>query len=195
VRSRDRQTFDIHGNVHFVTSTVVGFLPIFQNPDLAVIFVDNLCFYQDRGDFTLLAWVLMPDHFHLVFRRSENKSVSQILGNLKRMTSRQITEQLEKSGASSLLSDLTNAALKESTKDSRVWQYRFDSLVITREETLRQKIDYIHFNPVRRGLVAEPEDWSYSSAVNYSGHDRGLVDADTAWKCLGYQEVPSGKGS
>jgi putative transposase len=130
-----------------------------------------------------------------VFRRSENKSVSQILGNLKRMTSRQITEQLEKSGASSLLSDLTNAALKESTKDSRVWQYRFDSLVITREETLRQKIDYIHFNPVRRGLVAEPEDWSYSSAVNYSGHDRGLVDVDTAWKCLGYQEVPSGKGS
>jgi len=83
----------------------------------------------------------------------------------------------------------------EPTKDSKVWEYRFDSFVITNENTLHQKIDYIHNNPVKVGLVSEPTQWRYSSARNYAGFDKLLVPVDVEWRCLDYGMEPSGRDS
>ena len=74
-------------------------------------------------------------------------------------------------------------------------EYRFDSFVITNEDTLRQKIEYIHNNPVRAGLVREATEWLYSSAVNYAGLSDVLIPVDIEWKCLDYGMEPSGMGS
>ena len=65
------------------------------------------------GDFVLLAWVLMPDHFHLVRKRIESESISAIIGNIKRFTSRRIRELLRKEGALSILGALREAAERE----------------------------------------------------------------------------------
>lgn len=187
--------FEANGDTHFVTSAVVGFVPLFREQEPIRIFLENLRFYQDRGDYTLLAWVLMPEHFHIVVKRSVEHPISRIVGNLKRMTSRQITESLRDTDKAQLLERLAVASSKEPTRDSKVWQYRFDSFVVTKEETLVQKIEYIHFNPVRRGLARMAEEWPYSSARNYAGIGNGLVDVDVEWCCLGYEKLPSGKGS
>jgi putative transposase len=195
MRSRNRKSFEAHGNVFFVTSTVVGFTPVFNNADLSQIFLENLRFYQDRGDFRIIAFVLMPEHFHLIIKVNDKYTVSQIMANLKRITSRQVTAYLRAAGNQSTIALLRDATSYEPARDSKLWKPRFDSLVLTNEETLSQKIEYIHQNPVKRGLVRNAIDWPCSSARNYAGRSDILVQVDSEWRCLGYDGFPSGKGS
>ena len=154
--------------------------------------IDSLNYYQNRGDFTIIAYVIMPDHFHLIIKTHKGLTVSKCIGSFKRITSRKITSELEKANNERLLSVLKKGALLEPTSDSRVWEYRFDSFVITNEDTLRQKIEYIHNNPVKAGLVSEPTEWRYSSAGNYAGLDDVLIPVDVEWRCLDYGVKPSG---
>ena len=58
---------------------------------------------------------------------------------------------------------------------------RFDDEVITTDEMLRVKVDYIHNNPVVAGLVEKPEDYLYSSARNYLVGDHSILQVDTSW--------------
>lgn len=195
MRGRKRNNFEKHGDLFFVTSTVVGLVKLFEMKSLCDIMIENLNYYQNRADFTVIAYVIMPDHFHLIIKTNKGLSVSQCIGNFKRITSRKITSELEKKGNRMLLSSLRKNALLEPSSDSRVWEYRFDSFVLTNEDTLRQKIEYIHNNPVKSGLVSEPTEWRYASARNYAGLDDVLLPVDVEWRCLDYGFVPSGKGS
>lgn len=195
MRGRKRSGFEKYGNLFFVTSSVVGFVKIFKLKSLCNIMIDNLNYYQNRGDFTIIAYVVMLDHFHLVIKINKGLTVSQCIGNFKRVTSGRITSELERTGNDRLLSSLRKGAMMEPTKDSKVWEYRFDSFVITNENTLRQKIEYIHNNPVKAGLVSGPTEWRYSSARNYTGLVGILVSVDVEWRCLDYGVEPSGKGS
>jgi REP-associated tyrosine transposase len=191
---RNRNSYEQLGNLFFVTSTIVGFVEVFESEPLCDIMIENLRFYQDRGDFTIIAYVLMPNHFHLVLRVNGDKPVSECIANLKRMTSRQITAYLRQVSNKELLTALKKKAEKEAAVDSKVWKPRFDCFVLTNEDTLRQKIEYIHSNPVRKGLVDYTTAWKYSSASDYYGGSKGTLKVDTEWLCLGYQS-PSGKGS
>jgi REP element-mobilizing transposase RayT len=157
--------------------------------------IDSLNFYQSRGDFIIIAYVIMLNHFHLIIKTKKGLTVSQCIGNFKRITSRKISLKLEKAGNKKLLSSLGKAASLDPTSDSRVWEYRFDSFVIMNEDALRQKINYIHNNPVKAGLVTEPSEWPYSSARNYADFDETLIQVDVEWKCLDYGMEPSGRGS
>jgi len=195
MRSRNRADFEAHGEVHFITSTVVGFINVFDHAPACEIFVECLRFCQARGDFTLLAWVLMPNHFHLVAKRAENKSISEVIGGLKRYTARQIGQLRAGREMRQTLDRVRRAASRESGKGTAIWKPRFDSFVITSEGALRQKIEYIHSNPVRKGMVMEPWQWRYSSASAYTGNDGIGVPVDTDWCCVGYSRIPSGKDS
>jgi len=195
MRSRNRRDFEIHGEVYFITSTVVGFINVFDHAPVCEIFVDCLRFCQERGDFILLAWVLMPNHFHLIVKRAENKNISNVIGNLKRYTARQIGQLSADRGMRQTLDRLRRAASLESGKGTAIWKPRFDSLVIVSEDTLRQKIEYIHMNAVRKGLVSEPWQWRYSSAAAYAGNKGIDVPVDSDWSCIGYCGIPSGKDS
>jgi putative transposase len=195
MRGRRRSDFEQYGDIFFITSSVVGFVKLFNLKSLCDIMIDGLIYYQSREDFTILAYVIMPEHFHLVIKVSKGLTVSKCIGNFKRITSRKITSELEGTRNKGFLSSLRKSAMLEPTKDSRVWEYRFDSFVITNENTLRQKIDYIHNNPVKAGLVSEPTQWRYSSARNYADLDGIIVPVDVEWRCLDYGLEPSGRGS
>jgi putative transposase len=195
MRSRHRQSYERFGEVFFVTTTVVGFVNVFDLEASRSIVIDNLKFYQNRGDFTLLAWVLMPNHLHLVMRIKGELSISQIMGNVKRITSRQISDWLSRSGNQKMVETLDAKAKLEPSRHSRIWKPRFDCLVITNENTLREKIDYIHYNPVRAGLVSNTVDWIYGSAGDYAGFAETLVPVDVEWSCLGHKSLPSGRDS
>ncbi len=183
---RDRGSYEQYGNLFFVTSTIVGFVEVFKSDSLYDIMVENLKFYQDKGDFTVLAYVIMPNHFHLILKVNGDKSVSECMGNLKRITSRQMTAHLRQVADQGLLDELKTQAKKEPAVDSKVWKPRFDCFMITNEDTLRQKIGYIHDNPVRKGLAGDVTKWKYSSASDYYGENRGTLKVDTEWHCLGY---------
>jgi REP element-mobilizing transposase RayT len=86
--------------------------------------------------------------------------MSVLIGDFKRFTSRQIAEYLQ---LESPLLFKKCKAFAYKGQNYAIWQETFRSEVIYREEFLRQKVDYIHMNPVRRGLVKNPDDWRYSS--------------------------------
>lgn len=196
MRSRNRGDYEKHGDVYFITSTVAGFVDIFRHNPACKVFVDCVRFYQDRGDFTLLAWVLMPNHFHFVLKRSQNLTVSQVIGNIKRLTARRIGELRTRPVMKATFDQLTKAATLEPGKGTAIWKHRFDCLTIISLDTLRQKVDYIHCNPVRKGFVDSPEQWPYSSAAQYAGaRENCLLPVDVDWGCIGFGKKPSGKGS
>ena len=137
----------------------------------------------------------MTNHLHLVVRIKSELSISQIIGNLKRITSRQIGDWLSRTGNHKMVETLATKAKLEPSRHSKVWKPRFDCLVITDENTLWEKIGYIHYNPVRGGLVSDPADWVYGSARDYAGYSETLVPVDVEWDCLVHTSLPSGRGS
>ncbi len=185
MRSRDRSYFESITNLYFVTSTIVGFVNVFDN-DLYCIFIKDIEFYQGRGDFTIICYVLMPNHFHIIIKITGNDSISRCIGNLKRISSRHIASYLIQNKKSALLETLSLKALEEPSSDVKIWKPRFDCMTIVKEKTLIQKIEYCHLNPVRRGLVENPLDWPYSSARNYAETGEILLKVDNKWKSLGY---------
>lgn len=195
MRSRNRNAFDTHGNVFFVTFTTVGFIHLFNDPVFAEVIIENLQYYQKRGDFVILAYVVMPNHIHLVVTIADGKTISGCIGNLKRITSRQISSRLEQTKNRTLISRLHEAAGKEPADDCRIWKPRFDCFALHDIETIRQKIAYVHNNPVKAGLVTCDVDWPYSSAAAYMGMPGGVVPIDTEWCSLGFDRLRSGRGS
>jgi len=137
----------------------------------------------------------MANHFHMIVKRAEDKTISEIVGNLKRYTARQIGRLDAGPDIQETICRARRATARESGKGSALWKPRFDSLVISSEDILRQKIEYIHNNPVRKGLVEEPWQWRYSSASAYGGREDILIPVDSEWTCIGYGGIPSGKDS
>jgi REP element-mobilizing transposase RayT len=184
MRSRNRNIYECNSNVFFITSTIVGSINVFNDCAIAKIFIGTLDFYQKRGDLIILAYVLMPSHFHLIVKVNKELTVSKCIGNVKRLTSRRIGDHLRASCSRDLLAQLEKAAANEPTGDSKVWQYRFDCFVINNKATLVQKIEYIHRNPVKAGLVESAEDWNFSIPKDYSFGSKGLLYIDVEWRCL-----------
>jgi len=184
MRSRNRRNYEKYGNVFFVTSTVIGFIKIFNNNCMYQILLENLEFYRSRGDINILAYVLMPNHFHLVVKTENGTHISSFMGNFKRYTSKIISNYHKESCNYKIVKKLEKARIIEGLPDSGIWRPRFDSFVIVNENTLRQKIDYIHNNPIRANLVDSPEEWPYSSARNYKRLKDIYMQVDIEWKCL-----------
>ena len=101
-------------------------------------------------------------------RNTTFQTPSKEIANFKSFTARSIIDLLEKNNASYVLNQLEFHKLKHKTKqDYQLWQEGFHPQAISNEEMFRQKLDYIHHNPVQRGYVDEPSHWRYSSYRNY----------------------------
>lgn len=162
------------GLVFFVTTTLIDFRPLLLNDSYYRLIANSLNYMQRRGDFTLIAYCIMPTHLHLVLQTSGEKSISDIMRDFKKYTSFRIRKRLENDGHHGIVESLRLSP--GSRQVFKVWMDRFDDLLITNEETLRTKIEYIHQNPVRAGLVERDIDWPYSSARNYHLNDNSLVE-------------------
>jgi len=88
---------------------------------------------------------------------------------------------LEKDGEMELLNTFRLNATGAKGQVFKLWKDRFDDLVLTKAETAVTKINYIHENPVRKGLVSRPEDWFYSSARDYLAIGTSAVPVDMDW--------------
>ena len=166
-------------NVYFSTSTIVEWLPVFTTDIYFNIIIDSLEYCQTNKGLNLIAYVIMPEHIHLVTSNLEEVNLSDIMRDFKRFTSQEISRQLEKDNKNLLLAVLERFAHKgKGNTEYKVWQDDFHPEVIYSETFLQQKIDYIHYNPVRRGLISKPEDWPYSSARNYLSNDETIITVD-----------------
>jgi REP element-mobilizing transposase RayT len=124
----------------------------------------------------LYAYVIMENHLHLIAGAPD---LSGVMRAFKGFTAREIVALAEATGRVGLLNQfmLHKKRFKESSRH-QVWQEGAHPQIIRDDDTLNQKIEYIHNNPVQRGYVDAPEHWRYSSARNYYLDDSSVLEID-----------------
>ena len=122
----------------------------------------------------------MTNHVHLIFRSAGKQKPELLLGDLKRFTSKEVVQAIIDNPKESRKKNLLEQFLKAGSKASNVNKYQFwrhdnHPIELWSNKVLDEKIDYIHNNPVQEGYVFRPEDYLYSSAIDYAG-GKGLLD-------------------
>ena len=152
-----------------MTATLRNFTPLFLDKEIVSFVLRSLDYLRNNKGLKIYAYVVMPEHIHFI--GSCKGKITTIVGDFKRFTSREIARYME----------INNPMLFEKVKadaykgqNYAIWQETFRSEVIYEKKFLEQKINYTHNNPVRRGLVANAGDWTYSSfnqimSDNHSG--------------------------
>jgi len=132
------------GSTYFVTTKAWQGTSVFQVTEVAEILVKTLLEYQGKGNYLLHEFVLMPDHLHLLLTPAESTSLEKAL-------------QLIRGGSSHEIHRVRGS-------NSQIWQSGFHESRVRDWNDYKNKLDYIHFNPVVAKLVGRPQDWPYGSA-------------------------------
>lgn len=147
-----------------------------------LIIIDSLKYLIEKSKVRLFAYVIMPSHVHLVMYVPEGKSVIDFMRDFKKFTSVEIRKHAERVNESNLLKRFMNNARFAKSQRYKIWMDRFDELIISTEKMMGIKVNYVHYNPVKAGLVVKPEDWEFSSARNYYLDDHSLIKVHTDWR-------------
>jgi putative transposase len=154
--------FDIPGHSHYLTFSCFDRKPFLKHDIFCQLLAESVNLSQVKYNFDVWAYIFMPEHVHLlIFPKSEIYSVSDILRSIKQSSSRRITNWCAENDPEFLRHfDTGQTRIKR-----RFWMDGpgYDRNLFSREEII-EKINYIHSNPVRKGLVENPEDWLWSSA-------------------------------
>jgi REP element-mobilizing transposase RayT len=163
---------------HFFTCTVNEWIPLFTRPVTTQIILDAFLYRQQHQNLRLYAYVILENHLHCIMQ-AEN--LSQTINSFKTHTARALIDCLKQQQANKILQKLAfHKRLHKKDRDYQVWEEGSHPQLITNEAMLLQKIEYIHYNPVKRGYVDNPTDWRYSSARNYANRE-GLIPVYTEW--------------
>ena len=177
--ARSRYKFGEDYQPHFMTATVVAWLPVFSTPRFAEIVLDSWRFLQAERDIDNLAYVIMENHIHWI---AVGPQLSKRVGEFKSFTATSILREMQQRKYNTLLQELTYFKQRHKTDQThQLWQEGSHPQVIETDQVMLQKIEYTHNNSLRRGYVDEPTDWRYSSARNYAGLT-GLIEVCTDWR-------------
>jgi REP element-mobilizing transposase RayT len=177
--SRTRYRFGDDCQPHFMTSTVVAWLPVFSHPCFADVILDSWRFLQREREIRILAFVIMENHIHWI---AVGPQLGKRVKEFKSFTATSILKELQRKQYRTLLQELEYFKLRHRTdQQHQLWQEGSHPQVIETTDMLWQKIEYTHNNPLRRGYVDDPLHWRYSSARAYARQDC-LIDVCTNWQ-------------
>jgi REP element-mobilizing transposase RayT len=155
---------------HFITATVVDWIDVFTRKSYCDILEENLNFYIKNRGLIVYGYVIMSNHIHVIIQ-AKNLDLSEVLRDFKKFTAKQIlnTIQTETESRRSWMLERFKKATEthHRNKTYQFWSYGNHAEDIFSEKFLWSKLDYIHFNPVRAGIVKRPQDYLWSSAGNY----------------------------
>jgi len=146
----------------FITAVAKNRLPVFQTDAIKIITCKAIDEARTSCGFLLFAYVIMPDHFHVL--TDSPRKPSTVLQFIKGIVSRRVLGYLKEKNYESSLKKLEHDGWNRYS----LWQHDSDVFSIVSESTFMQKVNYIHQNPVRAGLVERPEDYLWSSARFWS---------------------------
>ena len=124
----------------------------------------------------------MPTHFHWIVQiNPELGTISDIMRDIKKYSAWDTLEALGQDGHTELLRLFSYKAIDLRDQKRKFWMRRFDDQVIRNSGMVRTKLEYIHNNPVAAGIVANPEEYKYSSARNYLLGDHSILEIQVNW--------------
>ncbi len=158
--------------LYFITSTTVEWLPVFTSKPYFEILMESFSFCRKHKTMKLYAFFIIDNHFHCIL---SGPNLQASIADLKRFTAKGILEQLRVDGKEWLLNQFAFFKKQHKNRSAhQVWQEGYHPEWVTSEEMLREKVDYIHYNPVKRGMVTMPEHWLYSSAKSFLSDSSGI---------------------
>ncbi len=165
------RVYDQHG-VYFVTFTVHQWVDVFSRSTYVDILLDNLRYCQAQKGLKIYAWVVMSNHCHLIIS-SEGTKLSDVIRDFKKHTAKKLVEAIEANPIESRKRWLLWLLKKE--EHIWFWEEGYHGEEITSKKFFDSKINYIHLNPVRAGIVQKEEEYLHSSCCDFYGTRKGLL--------------------
>jgi len=164
--------------VYYITFAVVEWVDVFSRKLYTDIVLDSLKFCIENKQLKLFAWCIMSNHVNLIVQSTSGK-LSETLRDLKKFTSSTIINTIKDNKQESrknwMLWIFKKAGEKNSrNKDYQFWQQDNQPMQLTTPAFTLEKLNYIHNNPVKAGIVEKPEDYMLSTARDYNGM-KGLL--------------------
>lgn len=147
------------GGFHFITFSCYGRLPLLAHSSSYTIFEQELEKVRQRYNLVIAGYVLMPEHVHLLTGELRPMSLTAAVQALKQQTAKRLKPP-----------DLPH-----------FWLPRYYDFNVWSSEKPVEKLRYMHRNPVKRGLVAKPEEWPWSSFRHYATGEEGTVEIESFW--------------
>jgi len=162
------------GDLHFLTFSCYRRLPLLRTVRARNLFVQALGKIRERYRFLLVGYVVMPDHVHLLISEAPKVTPSVVLKALKQRVSRDLRKNKRRVSDAQLRLPFMGADVDL----PRFWQPRFYDFNVYSRRKKREKLEYMHANPVNRGLVRNSGAWKWSSFLFYEKGERGLLTID-----------------
>ena len=164
---------------YFLTFQVVYWVDLFSRQAYRDIIIDSLRYCQREKGLEIFSWVIMSNHIHIL-AQSSNGQLSNTIRDFKKFTSKTIISQIINSSDESRKEWMLNLFQKAAKRQNKsgmyqVWTHENHAIETTSNTFIESKVNYIHQNPVKAGIVRNPEDYIYSSAPAYAGFS-GLLE-------------------
>jgi putative transposase len=144
------------GDFHFITFSCYQRLPYLGRTSTRNLFESALERIRKRYEFAVLGYMVMPEHVHLLINEPNLTTLERAIQALK-------------------------LSVTKRRKERPFWQARYYDFNVWNPEKTAEKLRYMHRNPVKRGLVAKPEDWAWSSFRHYRTGCEGVVEIESFW--------------
>ncbi len=160
---------------HFVTCTVLHWIPIFTRIESTNIIFESLKYLQKSDNLRIYSYVILENHLHMIISSDD---ISKTMKKFKSFTAKELIKLLQKSNAKTILDQLAFYKKAHKTQTTyQVWQEGFQPKLIKDEKMMIERINYIHNNPIKRGYIEKAKHWRYSSARDYEDIE-GLIEVE-----------------
>ena len=158
------------GHFHFITSSCYHRRPLLGTARRRDLFLKILEEVRVRYGFIVIGYVVMPEHIHLLISEPDRGTPSTVMQVLKQRFARRVLGEWRRRKKPE-----QGWLWQEAFEQGHIWQKRFYDFVVRSQAKRIEKLRYTHNNPVKRGLVLEPEQWKWSSYRWYAYGERGSV--------------------
>jgi len=175
-----RKSFIEYGVIYFWTATINGWQRLLERNEYKDVVIDSLNFLTDTGKVDVFAFIIMPNHIHLIWRVKESNGRESPQGSLLKYTAHIFRAMLRSEGAACLAPYRVDAA----NKKHEFWQRDSLGIPLFSRKVALQKLNYLHNNPLAEhwGLVKNPCDYKYSSALYYERNEKNFPFLKDLWK-------------
>ncbi len=165
---------------HFITYSVVQWVDALSRPVYKDIVVTSLKHCIEEKGSILHAWVIMNNHVHLIISGEDGTKLEHIIRDHKKFTAKMLLAAITDNNSESRRSWMewlfrVSGERNSNNEKYQFWQQDNHPIQLTTHEMGLQKLNYIHDNPVRAGIVYEPQHYVYSSAIDYYSNHKGLL--------------------
>ena len=160
---------NLPGALHFVTGNVLDRIQIFKDAPLCTAFLEELNSLNQKWPSKLIAYVIMPDHFHLISNPRDGR-IKDFIGALKSLSAKRIVKNSKRIRFRA-----------DAHGHHQIWQESFKAIPLWSGWMIWQKINYIHANPIRARLVDSAQDYRWSSFHSFYSQGETSVTINREW--------------